>query len=177
MKKEDNSPHKFNSLSDVHRVFGLPDPKHPLISLINGSVDEPLPCHFPQRHVLGFYKISYKPKLGGKLRYGQSYYDFDGGGLLFAAPGQIMGAGDEDGTACSEYTVLIHPDFLAGHALSRNIRQYGFFSYAANETLHLSDEELETIISIFKMMEKELNSRIDDISQAVVISQLELLLS
>ncbi|RYZ55201.1 MAG: helix-turn-helix domain-containing protein, partial [Sphingobacteriales bacterium] len=121
--------------------------------------------------------ISYKPKLSGKLRYGQSYYDFDGGGLLFAAPGQIIGSNDDDGAVCSEYTLLIHPDFLAGSALGKDIRQYGFFSYSANETLHLSDEELSTIMSLFGMMEKELDSRIDEMSQAVVISQIELLLT
>ncbi|RYZ13647.1 MAG: AraC family transcriptional regulator, partial [Sphingobacteriales bacterium] len=79
MKKEDNSFLKLASLSDIHRAFNLPEPRHPLITLVRGA--QPLPHQFTQRHVLGFYKISYKPKLSGKLRYGQSYYDFDGGGL------------------------------------------------------------------------------------------------
>ena len=34
--------------------------------------------------------------------------------------------------------------------LANKIKQYGFFSYSANEALHLSDDEKETIISIFK---------------------------
>ncbi len=37
--------------------------------------------------------------------------------------------------------------------------------------------EKATIISIFRIMENELNSRIDDFSQDVIISQLELLLN
>jgi AraC family transcriptional activator of pobA len=32
--------------------------------------------------MLSFYKISYKPNLLGKFKYGQHYYDFDVGGLF-----------------------------------------------------------------------------------------------
>ena len=89
MKKDEKSVHKFETLSDAHRAFGLPQPKHPLISMLNGSPSWS-EIHLPsQPHVLGFYKISYKPKLGGRLKYGQGYYDFDEGGLLFASPGQF----------------------------------------------------------------------------------------
>ena len=35
MKKEENSLYKFESLTDFHRVFGLPKPLHPLISFID----------------------------------------------------------------------------------------------------------------------------------------------
>ncbi|WP_462264578.1 helix-turn-helix domain-containing protein [Mucilaginibacter sp.] len=177
MKREENSLLKFESLADAHRTFGLPNPRHPLISIISGTAIQVEMQGYSQPHVLGFYKISYKPKLKGKLKYGQSYYDFDEGGLLFAAPGQIIGSNDNEASTCSEYTLLIHPDFFLGHALAKTIRQYGFFSYSANETLHLSEEEKATIISIFKMIEAELNSRIDDFSHNVVMAQIELMLS
>jgi AraC family transcriptional activator of pobA len=177
MKKEENAPLKLESLSDAHRLFGLPKPKHPLITIINGANDQLDMNGFRQNHVLSFYKISYKPNLHGKLKYGQSFYDFDGGGLLFAAPGQVIGSNDHDASVCSEFTLLIHPDFFLGYQIAKTIKQYGFFSYSANETLHLSDDERATIISIFRMIEVELNSRIDDFSQHVVIAQIELLLS
>ncbi|HSD09071.1 helix-turn-helix domain-containing protein [Flavobacterium sp.] len=176
MKKEDNTLIKFNSLSDAHRYFGIEDPKHPLISLVKEipTVPESNKHH---RHILGFYKISYKPKLHGRVEYGQGYYDFDQGGLLFAAPGQIVGTKEPDVTPCSEYTLLIHPDFLLGYPLAKKIKQYGFFSYSVKETLHLSEEEKNTIYSIFSFIQSELDSRIDDLSQDVMISQIELLLS
>jgi AraC family transcriptional activator of pobA len=177
MNKEENSPKKIESLADAHRAFGLLKPQHPLVSLINGSYTQVDESRIPHHHVLGFYKIAYKPKLNGKLKYGQSYYDFDEGGLLFASPGQVIGSNDNDISACSEYTLLIHPDFFLGYPLAKNIRQYGFFSYSTNETLHLSEDEKVTIFEIFKMIEKELASRIDDFSQDVVISQIELLLN
>lgn len=177
MKKDDNQPLKLESLTDAHRLFGLPQPKHPLISLINGAHTPFAEHKLPGRHVLAYYKVSYKPKLSGRLRYGQGYYDFDEGGLLFAAPGQIIGGNDHDGVVCSQQTLLIHPDFFSGYPLAKKIRQYGFFSYSTNETLHLSEEEKNTILAIFTFMETELNNRIDDFSQDVMISQIELLLS
>jgi len=178
MKKEEIVHVNMASLTDMHRAFGLPAPAHPLISLIDGATNRLVISRLPQSHVLKFYKISYKPSLGGKLKYGQDYYDFDEGGLLFAAPNQIIGGhGNNDAEICSQYTLLIHPDFLWNYPLAKKIKQYGFFSYATNEALHLSDKEKSTIMSIFKIIEEELNSRIDDFSQDVIISQIELLLN
>ena len=110
----------MESLSDMHRAFGLPAPAHPLISFIDGSTSRLIVSLLPQSHVLHFYKISYKPGLGGKLKYGQDYYDFDEGGLLFAAPNQVIGHGtnDEAAAACSLYTLLVHPDFFLILSLS-----------------------------------------------------------
>lgn len=177
MKKVESSLRKFVSLSDAHRYFGVPQPKHPLISMLNGSHHQIELYNVSARHVLGFYKISYKPKLAGKIKYGQGYYDFDEGGLLFAAPGQVIGGSDNEETVCSQYTLLIHPDFFLGYSLAQKIKHYGFFSYSVNETLHLSEDEKATIMSIFKIMETELSNRIDDFSQDVVISQIELMLN
>lgn len=171
---------KFDSISDAHRAFGLPTPRHPLISLI-GSANTPSEgLTVPGgTHVLNFYKISYRPRLSSKLKYGQHYYDFDEGGLLFASPNQLIGGTEENKQleTCSLYALLIHPDFFLGYPLAKKIRQYGFFSYSANEALHLSESEKATVIAIFEMIREELDSRIDDFSQDVVISQIELLLN
>lgn len=176
MKKKENMYHKFDSLSEAHRVFGLPKPQHPMISLIDNTNNQIELNRQPHSHILNFYKISYRTKLGGKLKYGQGYYDFDEGGLLFAAPNQLIGKVD-DTEDPNGYSLLISPDFLLNYPLAKRIKQYGFFSYAVNEALHLSDQEKSTIISIFKLIEEELNNRIDDFSQDVIISQIELLLN
>jgi len=176
MKREDIH-HKFESLSDAHQALGLPKPLHPLITLIDNTIHPLMANRSPGPHVLNFYKISYRTKLSGKLKYGQGYYDFDEGGLLFAAPNQIIGSHNDTAECSAGYTLLIHPDFFRNYPLAKKIRQYGFFSYSANEALHLSDSEKATIISIFKIIEAELNSRIDEFSQDVIISQIELLLN
>lgn len=178
MKREQNVHQKFESLSEVHKAFGLPKPLHPLISLIDNSKNDIEANRPAGTHVLNFYKISYKSKFSCKLKYGQGYYDFDEGGLLFASPGQVIGSSDEDENKdCSVYTLLIHPDFLLTYPLAKKIKQYGFFSYATNEALHLSDDERDIIASLFSIIGKELNGRIDDFSQDVIISQIELLLN
>ena len=178
MKKEEHNPLSFASLSEAARAFGLPQPQHPLITLIDSESNKVIESTVHHAHVLNFYKISYKPSLSDRLKYGQDYYDFDEGGLLFAAPSQIIGADVAgNGKVCSLYTLLIHPDFLLSYPLAKKIKQYGFFSYSANEALHLSDKEKDTMIAIFKIIEEELNSRIDDFSQDVIISQIELLLN
>ena len=43
--------------------------------------------------------------------------------------------------------------------------------------MHLSDKEKDIILSIFKIIDDELNSRIDDFSQDVMVAQIELLLN
>ena len=149
MKEKDNSPEKFESLSDAHRIYGLPKPMHLLISLIDNTI-YPVPAQrSPDTHVLKFYKIAYRTKFSGKLRYGQDYYDFDEGGLLFASPNQLIGSYNYT-TACSGgYSLLIHPDFFLNYPLAKKIKQYGFFSYSANEALHLSPKEEEIIWDLY----------------------------
>jgi AraC-like DNA-binding protein len=177
MKKEAEAPYKFESLSDFHRVLGLPKPLHPLISLIyntDGKVRVPdIAC---KQFMMSFYKISYKLNLKGKFKYGQHYYDFDEGGLFFLSPNQLTGTSEQN-LDFSGFTLFVHPDLLLNYPLAKKIRQYNFFSYAATEVLHLSDEEKETILAIAKLIDTELKSRIDALSQDVIISQIELLLT
>jgi len=175
MKKPAEAPRRFESLSDLHRALGLPKPLHPLISLVDNRDNQVAPQSFATPFSLNFYKIAYKPHLQGKFRYGQHFYDFEEGGLLFVSPNQV-GAGHLTNGDHSGYTLLIHPDFLLPYPLAKHITQYGFFSYTANEALHLLDTEKTTIIAIFDLINSELNSRIDDFSQQVLIAQIDLLL-
>ncbi|GEP92385.1 AraC-type DNA-binding protein [Chitinophaga terrae (ex Kim and Jung 2007)] len=184
MKKSEHAPVKYESLSEAMSAAGFPPPQHPLITLINGLDKEwnLQPIHQP--HVLSFYKISLRPHAGScSVKYGQTYYDYNEGGLLFAAPNQVIGgAENEPGNNESrclnqQITLLIHPDFLLNSPLAQKIKQYNYFSYSVNEALHLSAKEKEVIIALFRNIEDELNNRIDEISQDIIISQIDLLLS
>jgi AraC family transcriptional activator of pobA len=156
-------------------MFGLPKPKHPLISYIDINEMNYEPDELPAALIMDFYKIAFKTNLCGKAKYGQSYYDFGEGGLVFTSPGQVFES--PDGTATSGKMLLIHPDFLLSYSVARTIKQYGYFSYAANEALHLSDQEKITVMTVFNIIDEELTSRIDDFSQDVIVSQIELLLN
>lgn len=176
MKRKENSPHRFETLSELHRVLGLPKPMHPLISLVENKDNKVDLARMPNSFIHGFYKISYKTKLSGQIKYGQGYYDFDEGGMLFKAPNQVSAKGEVTHDH-SGFTLLFHFDFLAGYPLAKKIKQYGFFSYSVSEALHLSDKEKTTITGIFKNIEEELQNRIDDFSHDIVITQIETLLN
>lgn len=166
---------RYTSLPELHRMLGLPGPLHPLVSLIENVGNTFGVSRLPDPHTSDFYKISYKKNLSGKLKYGQQHYDFHQGGLFFVAPNQVTSHGDTNEDH-SGYTLIVHPDFLLGHPLGRKIRQYGFFSYDADEALHLSDKEKETIVAIFRNIGEELRGRLDDFSHDVIVSQIESLL-
>lgn len=151
MKKQENTIRKFESLFDFHRVFGQPKPLHPLISLIDIRNTKILPDETFTSSILDFYRIAYKTNVQGKAKYGQNYYDFGEGGLLFSTPNQILERPKETGQ--SGYVLLIHPDCFLTYPLFKKIKQYGFFSYAVNEASNLSDSEKKTILSIFKIIE------------------------
>jgi AraC family transcriptional activator of pobA len=176
MKRNDPAPHRINSISELHKLLGLPKPLHPLVSLVQNCDLKMVKEEFPTSLSLNFYKISYIENLHGKIKYGQSYYDFDEGGMVFVAPHQLL-TSPEDANEYRGFNLFVHPDFLQTYPLAGNIKKYNFFSYAANEALHLSDKEKTTIISIFEIINDELASRIDDFSQDVIISQFELLLN
>ncbi|UFH33069.1 helix-turn-helix domain-containing protein [Chryseobacterium sp. C-71] len=176
MKKDKYIPYHYNSLTELHRMLGLPKPLHPLISFFDNTNKKIDYSNIADLRTSAFYKISYKSNLIGQLKYGQHYYDFDEGGLFFVSPNQVTANSDNNGDQ-SGYTLLIHPDFLLSYPLANKIKQYGFFGYSADEALHLSDKEKDTIISIFKNIDEELQSRIDDFSQDVMISQIETLLN
>lgn len=175
MEKKDNSPLKISSISELHQILNVPKPLHPLISLVdntNMSVDK---YYLDRSFTLSFYKISYKFSENGKMGYGQGYYDFNEGGMMFTAPNQVL-ATDENAEYFG-YTLFIHPDFLRNYPLAKSIKKYGFFSYDTNEALHLSEKEKTLIVGILDNINEELNTAIDEISQDVIISYLEVLLN
>ncbi|MEH6682003.1 MAG: helix-turn-helix transcriptional regulator [Sediminicola sp.] len=168
---------RFRSITEIHKAFGMPKPKHPLVSLTHFDKDHQLnPDKVPGYDVLSFYKITFILESTGRLKYGQHYYDFEDGGMLFLAPNQLVGSSENSGdTDC--YILLLHPDFLYGYPLATRIKQYKYFSYSVNEALHLSNEEKDTILSVYAIIERELKNRIDEFSQEVIIAQIALLLS
>jgi len=176
MKNDAPKVAKLESITEIHRMLDIPGPIHPLITLLDTREERVNLSRLPVSYVTTLYKISFISKLGGKFRYGQGYYDFDEGSMVFTAPNQIVGStavykGNEG------YSLIFHQDFLQGYPLAAKIKQFGFFSYASNEALHLSEQERATVSSIFTIIQEELNSRIDDFSHEVVIAQIELLLS
>ena len=173
--KQPAPPRVFDSLTDLHRVFGLAPPNHPLVSCVDLSHVKVKENELGELFVLGFYKVAYKLHGSGQARYGQQHYDFGEGGLVFTAPNQTFES--PAGVEARGVMLLFHPDLLLSYPLARKIREYGFFDYAASEALHVSEREKETLLTVFRSLEEELNGRIDDSTQDVIVSQIALLLN
>lgn len=175
MEKNENAPLKISSISELHSLVGLSGPLHPLASLVDNTKMSVNKEMLNRSFALNFYKISYKYSRVGKMGYGQGYYDFNEGGMMFTAPGQILST-DENAEYCG-YTLLVHPDFIRSYPLAKNIKNFGFFSYDTNEALHLSDQEKNIITGLLDNIKNELNTAIDEVSQDVVVSYIEVLLN
>lgn len=175
MKTE--KPYPIQSISEYHTLLGIEKPQHPLFSLIKHEdirnfTDEKL-----KNKTYDFYAISRKMNYTGAMKYGQHYYDFQEGAMVFHGPNQVIVAELAANVALQGWTMLIHPDFIRSSALAAKITRFGFFSYAVNEALHLSDTEATILENVMDTIRKEYRSRIDAYSQDILISQLELLLN
>lgn len=82
MKKK-NIPYSIYSISELHRLLGLPKPKHPMISVFRFEDIVYNELYSLELFTLNFYCIAIKKNFTGKLKYGQRYYDFDEGVMSF----------------------------------------------------------------------------------------------
>lgn len=167
----------IKSVTQLHELLGYEKPKHPLISVVDVSklkiTDELLNVKL----VANLYYIALKNKDCG-MQYGRNQYDFEEGVLAFAAPNQVVMAKskvefDED----DGWLLFFHPDLIRTSPLGEDIDNYSFFSYDNHEALHLSDAEKQTLKNTVDLIKEEYNQRIDNHSQRVIVSSLELLLN
>jgi AraC family transcriptional regulator, transcriptional activator of pobA len=175
MKDTEQPIKKIVSIKELHAFMGLPSALNPLVTIIEHSRIENQAKH--QKLLLDFYNISIKKSFKGKLKYGKSHYDFDDGTMSFIAPNQIIGVDIDEDRDIDGWSLLFHTDLIRQYPLSKAIKNYGFFSYSVNEALHLSDDEEKTIEAIIQNIKSEINSRLDNFSQDVIVSNLDLLLS
>jgi AraC family transcriptional regulator, transcriptional activator of pobA len=173
-----NKIQRVTTISQYHQLRGLNKPDHPLISVINFENMNYTPEEEPVNWVLDFYSIALKRNFGAKIKYGQQQYDFDEGILFFISPGQVfsIGAGNDKSSKPKGWMLLVHPDFFWNTSLAKTIKNYEYFDYAVNEALFLSDKEEKTIVAVLQNVEQEYHSNIDNFSQDLIITQLELLL-
>src|ERR1700744_2390606 len=100
----------FKSLSELHKVSGLPTPENPLISLIN-CVDT---CGLTEMEITtDFYTIGFKKVISGDFYYGRTKYDHAGGSMTYVKPGQVVQLKNIklEGPG---FTILFHRDYLNG---------------------------------------------------------------
>lgn len=167
----------INSISDLHEGFGFEKPTHPLISIIDASKLSMPKNHVGKKVMHNLYMISRKDKSCG-VDHGRNSLDFGEGVMVFSTPGQIYSLthevkeGDLNG-----WLLYFHPDLIRNTHLNKIIEDYSFFNYNDFEALHLSGNEEETLNNCATNIKAEYEQRIDNHSQRVIVSNLELLLN
>ncbi|MFT6981267.1 MAG: AraC-like DNA-binding protein [Crocinitomicaceae bacterium] len=169
--------YKIKSVTEVHKLFGLDAPAHPLITIVRQwpKVD----FDFEGTKVSSeLYLLSMKGKVNGtKFQYGRNSYDFEEGTLVFMAPGQIAAFTDPiEELDDSGWSILFHPDLIRKSELGKAIKDYSFFGYEVNEALHLSEKERLFLIELVAKIDMEINQNIDKHSQELIIQNLESIL-
>ncbi len=171
------TPVKVSSISALHQVLGLKKPSNPLISVFSFN-DVKLKSEIILSAVItDFYAVALKKDCaGGKFKYGQQYYDFDEGIMYFTAPQQVLQFEDVLLNEVEGFVLVVHPDFLQGYPLASKVKDYGFFSYTANEALFLSEKEEKSVMDIIENIEQEVDANMDSFTQDLLVSNLDLLL-
>jgi AraC-like DNA-binding protein len=148
---------------------------HPLIAYVD--LNQSLPM-LRSQFMLGFYAIVIKETRCGDIRYGNQYYDYNEGTMVFIGPNQII-KHEPEGEIHQPYgkALIFHSDLIKGTNLGKHIHEYTFFSYASYEALHLSNKEREKILACFDNIENEIIQNIDRHSKKLILSNLELLLN
>ncbi len=170
-------PSNITSITALHRLLNLKGPSNPLISVFDFNQIQIAPETVLSAITTDFYVVALKKDCAGnKCRYGQQYYDFAEGIMYFIAPGQVLQFDDILLTEVKGFVLAVHPDFLYGYALATQVKSYGYFAYASNEALHLSEKEEKSIMDIIANIDREIEANIDAFTQDLLIANLELLL-
>lgn len=168
---------RIKTITQLHDILGFEKPKHPLISVMNVEDLKHIQQLSGVRMAADFYLISLKEHDCG-MTYGRGHYDFEEGTMIFTAPNQVIQTEkDQDHSDDKGWMLFFHPDLIRSTTLGEKIDSYSFFSYEANEALHLSDQEKKIIYDSVKNIELEYNTNIDEHSQSLFVSNLELMLN
>ncbi len=164
---------RFKTISELYATIGA-SPEHPLFSLY--QFNESQNGKFPDTEIThDFYVMCLKKIESGDFLYGKTKYDSDTGFMYFFKPGQSLSLHNvvirEPG-----FTIYLHEDYLMGHPLFSEIRDYSFFDYEIHEALHLTPKEKDIMWSIYHKMESEYNNNQDEFSKSIILSHLDSLL-
>lgn len=176
---EQRQTKRIKTISEFHRLRGLPKPENPLLSVVDYKAIVRPENISDVNWILDFYQISLKRGVDAKLKYGQQQYDFDEGIMFFISPNQVfrIEPGSNSNAEKSGWMLLIHPDFLWNTSLASAIKQYDFFDYSVNEALFLSEKEETMINFILDNIWQEYRANIDKFSQNIIVSHIETLLN
>ncbi len=161
-----------DSVERYNELFGF-ETRHPQVAVVEFDRDDQM-----REYSLnwGLYALFLKQTKGCVINYGRTKYDYDDQTVVCIAPGQTTVFEPVPGTRPRSIGVIFHPDFLFRTPLAQKIKTYTYFSYEANEALHLSAEERVIVHDCLLRIRAELQRPLDRYSKGLIIANLELLL-
>lgn len=168
----------LQNISDLQSLFNLGKSSHPLVTILDFSkVTEKVEQNTRIR--TDFYSVMFKNYCKNNIKYGRRAIDFQDGNLICIAPNQLIEIDNEieDREDKMGWGLFFHPDLIRATSLNDSIKSYTFFNYEMSEALHLSDKEKNILYACIQKIESELNENIDDYSQHIIVSNIELLLN
>ncbi len=164
----------FKDIQNLNRFYNI-DIRHPLIDIqkFEDARDKKLNKNEPV--ILDFYKISFVKNFNGFIQIGHAKFEGENGILYFVEPGQVYTCNST--TPWKGYQILIHPKIFNEYISHKSINSYDFFSYEANESLLLNEEEENTVSILMEMAWREFNNTRDTFSIPIILSYINTLLN
>jgi AraC-like DNA-binding protein len=167
----------LKSIADLSRLLNEID-FHPLVAVVDFSKTKD---HIEEetRITTDFYSVMFKNYCKSSITYGRKAIDFDEGSLICMAPNQVITIDTEIEPRDNPmgWGLFFHPDLIRNTSLNAKMKEYSFFSYEMAEALHLSEKEKQVLYECIVKIQSELKENIDDYSQTIIVSTIELLLN
>ncbi|MCM1005889.1 MAG: helix-turn-helix domain-containing protein [Prevotella sp.] len=164
---------KVNTPRDFISYVGG-ETRHPLVGVVDFASLSPIPSSLNDYGVYGLFMHG---KVRDDLTYGRGAFGGASGSLICVAPGQIGGREDAgDLIDIDGWAILFHPDLLIGTHLEKEIKQFSFFDYSANEAVFLNDGEKEILSSLIMSIQDEINHPRDPEQDAIIVDYISVML-
>ena len=168
----------LRSIADLHKLFNIGNSYHPLVTTLDFSkVTEQVE---PNTKIISdFYSVMFKNYCKNNIKYGRKTIDFQEGNLICIAPNQVVEIDNEieQKENMLGWGLFFHPDLIRSTTLNEKIKDYSFFHYEVSEALHLSDKEKNILFECIQKVQIEIQENIDEHSQHIIVSTIELLLN
>lgn len=166
---------QLNTVDTYNKLYGL-ETLHPLVSVVDLTKATKVANNIQMDY--GLYALFLKGGKECEIKYGRRNYDYQEGTIVSFAPGQVVEVNMiKEDVQPKVYGIVFHPDIIRGTSLGLNIKNYRFFSYSANEALHLAEQEKKVVMDCLAKIESELKHSIDRHSKQLIAINIELLLN
>jgi len=164
---------KVNRPEDFISYVGA-ESRHPLVGVIDFEKISPIPSSLNNYGVYGIFMHS---KVRDDLSYGRGAFGGASGSLICVAPGQIGGREDTGELIDIDgWALMFHPTLITGTYLEKEMGRFSYFDYSANEALFLEDDERESLVTLMKNIQAEIEKPSDSEKNAIIVSYISVIL-